>query len=142
MMAATGFYHCPMENEPDLARWYVCLKEMAAGGFYHCPMENGPDLACCYVCLKEMAAAVFYHCFMENEPDLARCYVCFKGMAEWKPNADPFEEQARSTECEFLRLGKKPEELTVLYFFQLEKARMQNKVRKYVAGGEGAERVA
>ncbi|XP_065308563.1 baculoviral IAP repeat-containing protein 5 [Dermacentor albipictus] len=27
-MAEAGFYHCPTENEPDLARCYVCLKEL------------------------------------------------------------------------------------------------------------------
>ncbi|XP_077565139.1 baculoviral IAP repeat-containing protein 5-like [Haemaphysalis longicornis] len=27
-MAEAGFYHCPTENEPDLARCYVCFKEM------------------------------------------------------------------------------------------------------------------
>uniref|UniRef100_L7LZH2 Putative baculoviral iap repeat-containing protein 5 n=1 Tax=Rhipicephalus pulchellus TaxID=72859 RepID=L7LZH2_RHIPC len=27
-MAAAGFYHCPTENEPDLARCYVCFKEL------------------------------------------------------------------------------------------------------------------
>ncbi|KAH7973361.1 hypothetical protein HPB49_000138 [Dermacentor silvarum] len=64
-----------------------------------------------------MADAGFYHCPMENEPDLARCYVCLKEMCDWKPNDDPFEKHARSTECEFLRLGKRPEELTVLDFF-------------------------
>lgn len=27
-MAEAGFYHCPTENEPDLARCYVCFKEL------------------------------------------------------------------------------------------------------------------
>lgn len=27
-MAEAGFYHCPTENEPDLARCFVCFKEL------------------------------------------------------------------------------------------------------------------
>lgn len=27
-MAEAGFYYCPTENEPDLARCYVCFKEL------------------------------------------------------------------------------------------------------------------
>ncbi|KAH7980335.1 hypothetical protein HPB49_015139 [Dermacentor silvarum] len=88
-----------------------------------------------------MADAGFYHCPTENEPDLARCYVCLKEMAEWKLNDDPLEEHARSTDCEFLRLGKKPQDLTVLDFLQLEKARTKNRVRKYMAVREAEKTV-
>ncbi|KAK2160670.1 hypothetical protein LSH36_128g04003 [Paralvinella palmiformis] len=27
-MAKAGFFHCPTENEPDLVKCYVCLKEL------------------------------------------------------------------------------------------------------------------
>ena len=38
-----------------LAIWrLVFYLQMAVAGFYHCPTKYEPDLAKCYVCLKEL----------------------------------------------------------------------------------------
>ncbi|KAH7980759.1 hypothetical protein HPB49_018992 [Dermacentor silvarum] len=79
-----------------------------------------------------MAEAGFYHCPTEDEPDLARCYVCLKQMSEWKPSDDPRSEHARSTNCDFLNLGKKPQDITAREFLALEAARYKNKARKFL----------
>ncbi|KAL1434310.1 hypothetical protein MTO96_011938 [Rhipicephalus appendiculatus] len=92
--------------------------------------ENWSLTGVCRCTPERMAASGFYHCPTDNEPDLARCYVCFKELYGWEPNDDPAKEHSRSVNCAFVRLGKKSEEMTVLDFVGLEKARAKNRVCK------------
>ena len=76
---------------------------------------------------ERMAAAGFYCCGGENEPDLVRCYFCRKELDEWEPEDDPWKEHARRGKCAYVKLGKKPEELTVsdvLGLLEGDKAKM------------------
>jgi baculoviral IAP repeat-containing protein 5 len=64
---------------------------------------------------QRMAGAGFYCCGGENEPDLVRCYFCRKELDGWEPEDDPWTEHLSHAKgkCAFVRLGKKPEDLTV-----------------------------
>ncbi|KAH6938621.1 hypothetical protein HPB50_011201 [Hyalomma asiaticum] len=107
---------------------HMNLIENRIASFEHWPLTGD-----CMCTPARMAEAGFYHCPTENEPDLARCYVCFKELDGWEPSDDPFKEHSRSTDCAFVRLGKKKiADLTVLDFLSLEKARAKNRARKFM----------
>jgi len=64
---------------------------------------------------ESMAAAGFYCCGGENEPDLVRCFFCRKELDGWEPEDDPWKEHQSHAKgnCAYIKLGKKPDELTV-----------------------------
>eukprot|EP00092_Neocalanus_flemingeri_P107194 GFUD01137579.1.p1 GENE.GFUD01137579.1~~GFUD01137579.1.p1 ORF type:complete len:145 (-),score=30.45 GFUD01137579.1:368-802(-) len=70
---------------------------------------------------ERMAAAGFYCCGGENDPDSVRCYFCRKELDGWEPEDDPWKEHVSHAKgkCAYVRLGKKPEELTVADVFGL-----------------------
>eukprot|EP00092_Neocalanus_flemingeri_P107193 GFUD01137578.1.p1 GENE.GFUD01137578.1~~GFUD01137578.1.p1 ORF type:complete len:145 (-),score=28.64 GFUD01137578.1:187-621(-) len=92
--------------------------------FTHWPFTD--DCSCTP---ERMAAAGFYCCGGENEPDLVRCYFCRKELDGWEPEDDPWKEHLSHAKgkCAYVKLGKKPEELTVgdvLGLLEGEKHRM------------------
>lgn len=56
-MAQAGFYHCPIDNEPDLARCYVCFKELTGWEPDDDPVkEHARSVDCAFVQLKKTEA--------------------------------------------------------------------------------------
>uniref|UniRef100_G3MSN8 Baculoviral IAP repeat-containing protein 5 n=1 Tax=Amblyomma maculatum TaxID=34609 RepID=G3MSN8_AMBMU len=61
-MAEAGFYHCPTENEPDLARCYVCFKELDGWDPSDDPSkEHSRSKNCAFVRLGKKARDVTVH---------------------------------------------------------------------------------
>ncbi|KAK8789236.1 baculoviral IAP repeat containing deterin [Amblyomma americanum] len=65
-MAEAGFYYCPTENEPDLARCYVCFKELDGWDPSDDPSkEHSRSVNCEFVRLgkkaREMTAVDYMH---------------------------------------------------------------------------------
>ena len=78
---------------------------------------------------QRMSMAGFYCCGGENEPDLVRCYFCRKELDGWEPEDDPWTEHVSHSKgkCAYVRLGKKPEDMTVsdvLGLLEAEKYKM------------------
>ncbi|TRY74030.1 hypothetical protein TCAL_05047 [Tigriopus californicus] len=71
----------------------------------------------------KMSEAGFYFVGYSEEPDLVRCYYCRRELGGWEPNDDPWTEHARRP-CPFIKLGKKPEQLTVEDLYRLEDERL------------------
>ncbi|EDO32646.1 predicted protein [Nematostella vectensis] len=87
----------------------------------------------CKCTAEKMAAAGFYHCETDDDPDVARCFVCFKELDGWEPEDDPWQEHKKhSPKCEFVKLNKSSNEITVQQFLELEANRQANRMRKYV----------
>ncbi|XP_018018393.1 baculoviral IAP repeat-containing protein 5 isoform X2 [Hyalella azteca] len=80
-------------------------------------------------CTKEkMAAAGFYFAGSKSEPDLACCFVCLKELDGWEEEDDPWEEHSRRGECDFIKLNKTEEEMTVMELFDLLVKRRLNQM--------------
>ncbi|KAH8032778.1 hypothetical protein HPB51_001837 [Rhipicephalus microplus] len=129
---------CKMADKPDPSpdfsrkevlkkRTDLCMNllENRRASFERWPLTSSD----CLCTPEKMAEAGFYFCATKEERDLVRCYVCFKEYMAWNPNEDPFQEHARSTNCAFVRMGKKAEELTVKDVLDLEKERAKNRAR-------------
>ncbi|KAL1469176.1 hypothetical protein MTO96_004891 [Rhipicephalus appendiculatus] len=112
-----------LEAETDK---HMNLVENRLASFERWPFIGGD----CLCTPERMSEAGFYHCPTAEELDLARCYVCFKELGCWEQGDDPFNEHSRSTDCAFVRMNKKAEDLTVRDFLELEKARAKNRAHK------------
>ncbi|XP_037562621.1 baculoviral IAP repeat-containing protein 5 [Dermacentor silvarum] len=72
-MAAAGFYHCPTDNEPDLARCYVCLKELDGWEPNDDPFkEHSRSANCAFVRLGKKAEDITALDFLNLEKARAR----------------------------------------------------------------------
>lgn len=61
----------------------------------------------------KMAEAGFFFCGSDEEPDLAQCFLCRKKLDGWEPQDDPWKEHRKhSSQCYFVKIGKKESELT------------------------------
>ncbi|KAF2343989.1 BIR repeat, partial [Trinorchestia longiramus] len=80
---------------------------------------------CCNFFL-EMAAAGFHFKGSKAEPDLACCFVCFKELDGWEEDDDPWIEHSRRGDCDFIKLNKKEDEMTVLELHDLVMKRQLN----------------
>ena len=68
-----------------------------------------------------MAEAGFYYCGTDSDLDLVRCYYCRRELSGWEETDVPWEEHARRQGCPYMKLNKKPEQLTFDDQVKLEK---------------------
>ncbi|KAH9372373.1 hypothetical protein HPB48_021709 [Haemaphysalis longicornis] len=72
-MAEAGFYHCPSENEPDLARCYVCFKEMDGWAPDDDPVEeHSRSTGCAFVRLGKKECDMTRLDYMKLERERAK----------------------------------------------------------------------
>ncbi|KAH9370427.1 hypothetical protein HPB48_008685 [Haemaphysalis longicornis] len=72
-MAEAGFYHCPTENEPDLARCYVCFKEMDGWAPDDDPVEeHSRSTGCAFVQLGKKECDMTRLDYMKLERERAK----------------------------------------------------------------------
>ncbi|CAN7996356.1 unnamed protein product [Ixodes hexagonus] len=81
-MAQAGFYYCPADNEPDLARCYVCFKELTGWEPNDDPAEeHARSLDCAFVQLRKTEAHLTVGEFLRLEK--ARFRNRFAKLVTW-----------------------------------------------------------
>ena len=116
---------------------------MAEAGFFHSPNDRDADIARCFVCFKELEGwepednpMYVNHAFQVHVP-WTHLQVKFLMYRTDNTNIHFFcfreEHKSHSRKCEFLLLNKKEEDWTVEDFLELETKRQINRmVRLYI----------
>ncbi|KAI8130772.1 Single-strand selective monofunctional uracil-DNA glycosylase [Lucilia cuprina] len=83
--------------------------------------------------ITKMAEAGFYWTGNKNneEDDAATCFVCCKQLHGWDPTDDPWKEHMKhAPQCQFVKYGRKENELTVEEFLNITSAVLRKKLTK------------
>lgn len=80
---------------------------------------------------SKMAEAGFYWSGTATEPDIATCFACDKVLDGWEKEDDPWgEHQKHAPQCDFVKLGKPEEKLTVSEVYDLIEAISKKMIEK------------
>ncbi|XP_066529071.1 baculoviral IAP repeat-containing protein 5b [Hoplias malabaricus] len=119
-----------MSHFEIIAARFQCFDQMYSYEKRLQTFSDWPFREDCQCTPELMAKAGFVHCPSENEPDVVCCFYCLKELEGWEPEDIPWSEHAkRSPNCAFLQM-KPWDELTAIEFFQLERGRICNYIRK------------
>ncbi|XP_026324409.1 baculoviral IAP repeat-containing protein 5 [Hyposmocoma kahamanoa] len=82
--------------------------------------------------VKNMAEAGFYSVATGDEDaDAAKCFLCGKELDGWEANDDPWaEHKSHASQCAFVQLGKKENDLLLSEFLSVVQQYMINEASK------------